>query len=415
MLQRLRERMVPALEAMLRASRDREDMSRSLRTSRDELRVLAEEQAALRRVATLVARGVLPAEVFAAVATETARLLDADATRLMRYESTGSAIVMAELNRPGFTRLLGRCLVFEGGVTEIVFRTSRPARVDTYEGRPGALAALDRAEGLRSSVGAPILVEGRLWGALVVFWSRPEPPPPDAEWRLAQFTELVATAVANVESRAELNASRARIVVASDGARRRIERDLHDGVQQRLVSLGLELRAAEALVPAGFDELKARLSHTTDGLGGVFHDLQEISRGIHPAILSQGGLGPALKTLARRCPVPVNINSSVRRRLPERVEVAAYYVVSEALANTTKHAHASAIDIDVDLGIDSEAEPKFLVLSVCDDGIGGADPGLGSGLVGIADRVEALGGQVQIASPVGGGTSLRISLPVAND
>ncbi|WP_327000643.1 DUF4118 domain-containing protein [Dactylosporangium sp. NBC_01737] len=410
-LRRLRDRVVPALEALLRAARDGEMMDKSLRASRDKLRVLAEEQAVLRRVATLVARGVPPADVFAAVATETARLLDSDASRLLRFESPGTVTVIAEFSRPGIEALLGRRLVISGGATEMVFRTSRPARVDSYEDRTGALADLARKEGLRSAVAAPILVEGRLWGTLIVLWSRLEPPPVGVEERLAQFTELVATAVANAESRAELNASRARIVVAADDARRRIERDLHDGIQQRLVSLGLELRVAEALVPCGLDELKARLSQTANGLTDAFKDLQEISRGIHPAILSQGGLGPALKTLARRCPVPVNINPGTRRRLPESVEVAAYYVVSEALTNTTKHAHATEIDVDVDVDSDGEV----LAFSIRDNGIGGADPRLGSGLVGLTDRVEALGGRMRITSPVGGGTSLRIELPIAND
>ncbi|GAB3856392.1 hypothetical protein GCM10027610_091120 [Dactylosporangium cerinum] len=238
--------------------------------------------------------------------------------------------------------------------------------------------------------------------------------PLGAEDRLAQFTELVGTAVANTESRAELNASRARIVVAADAARRRIERDLHDGIQQRLMSLGLELRAAEALVPAELDELRARLSHTTDGLVTAFDDLREISRGIHPAILSQGGLGSALKTLARRCPIPVTIDSGCTGRLPGCVEVAVYYIVSEALTNAAKHAHASAIEVDVNIADDRETEGETLMLSIRDNGVGGADPAQGSGLVGLTDRVEALGGHLRIASPVNRGTSLSVSLPICN-
>ncbi|GAA4244554.1 sensor histidine kinase [Dactylosporangium darangshiense] len=406
-LRRLRDQVVPALDALLSAAHDGELMSISLRTSRDELRAPAEEQAALRRVATLVGRGVAPSEIFAAVAMETARLLDADASRLLRYEAPGTVTVIAEFSKPGVETLLGRRLAIAGGATEMVYRTSRPARVDTYQDRAGPLAALARDEGLHSSVAAPILVDGRLWGTMVVLWARHEAPPAGAEYRLAEFTELLATAVGNAESRAELTASRARIVVAADDARRRIERDLHDGVQQRLVALGLDLRAAEALVPQGLDELKARLSDTTDGLTGVFKDLQEIARGIHPAILSQGGLGPALKALALRCPIPVELNLGTQRRLPERVEVAAYYIVSEALTNATKHAHASAIVVDV------ETRSQMLVLSIRDNGIGGADPRLGSGLVGLADRVEALGGHLHVASPLGGGTSLRVELPSA--
>jgi signal transduction histidine kinase len=274
----------------------------------DSLRELATEQANLRRVAVLVARGVPPSDVVAAVAAEAVSLLEADATRLMRYETAGTATVIAEYSKPGIQPLLGRRLAVDGGATELVLRTSRPARVDSYDHRRGPLAELARSESFGSSVGAPIVVEGRVWGALVVLWSRREPPPPRMEERLAQFTELVATAVANTESREKLNASRARIVLAADDARRSFERDLHDGVQQRLVSLGLELRAAEALVPGELDELKTRLTRTAEGLANTFKDVQEISRGLHPAMLSQGGLMSALKTLARRCPVPVTIN-----------------------------------------------------------------------------------------------------------
>ncbi|MEU7872536.1 DUF4118 domain-containing protein [Dactylosporangium sp. NPDC049140] len=405
----VRDRLVPSLEALLRAACDREAVGQSLETSRYEQRVLVEEQTALRRVATLVARGVAPAEVFAAVAAEATRLLDADATRLLRYESACSAVVLAEASKPGNPALLGKSLVVDGGVLEILIHGTNPARVDTYEGQPGSLAELARCLGFRSAVGAAILVEGRVWGALVALWSRHAPPPADAEERLSQFTELAATAVANTECRAELNASRARIVVAADEARRRIERDLHDGVQQRLVSLGLQLRLAEDLVPGELEEIKARLSCASDGLTAAFKDLQEISRGIHPAILSQGGLGPALRTLARRCPIPVELNPGARRRLPECVEVAAYYAVSEAFTNTVKHAQATVIDVDLDI------DGEVLVLSIHDDGVGGADPGLGSGLVSLTDRVEALGGQLHITSPVGGGTSVLVKLPTGPD
>jgi signal transduction histidine kinase len=207
--------------------------------------------------------------------------------------------------------------------------------------------------------------------------------------------------------RAELTASRARVVAASDEARRRIERDLHDGTQQRLVSLGLELRAA--LVPAGSEELRAQLSGTAQGLGEAVEDLQEISRGIHPAILSRGGLGPALKALARRSAVPVELDLRLDRRLPERIEVAAYYVASEALTNAAKHADPSVIRVEV------EATDGAVRLVVRDDGVGGADPDRGSGLVGLRDRVEAIGGHLAVTSPPGGGTSLLATIPSATD
>jgi signal transduction histidine kinase len=208
------------------------------------------------------------------------------------------------------------------------------------------------------------------------------------------------------ERTAELAASRARIVTAADEMRRRIERDLHDGVQQRLVSLGLAMRAAEATVDPELPESHAELSEIVNGLAGALEDLQEISRGIHPAILASGGLAPALKTLARRSAVPVELEVRAVKRLPEPVEVAAYYVVSEALTNTAKHAHASVAHVSV------EACPGVLMLSIRDDGSGGAEPTRGSGLIGLTDRVETLGGTIEVASPVGKGTTLRVTLPI---
>jgi len=207
-------------------------------------------------------------------------------------------------------------------------------------------------------------------------------------------------------SRAELAASRARIVAAADETRRQIERDLHDGVQQRLVSLALAQRSAEAIVPAELYELRLQLSQVVDGLAGAIEELQEISRGIHPAILAQGGLAPALKTLARRSAVPVDLDVRAGARLPEPVEVAVYYVVSEALTNAAKHAHASVVQVGVG------ARDGVLELSIRDDGSGGADPTRGSGLIGITDRVDALGGTIELASPVGQGTTLLITLPI---
>jgi signal transduction histidine kinase len=207
-------------------------------------------------------------------------------------------------------------------------------------------------------------------------------------------------------SQAELAASRARIVTAADQTRQRIERDLHDGVQQRLVSLALDQRQAEAMVPAELSELRAQLSRVSDGLAGVMEELQEISRGIHPAVLSRGGLTAALKTLARRSAVPVVLEIRAETRLPEPVEVAAYYIVSEALTNTAKHADASEVHILV------EARDGVLRLSIRDDGIGGADPSRGSGLIGLTDRVDALGGTIEVTSPAGKGTTLRVTLPI---
>jgi signal transduction histidine kinase len=278
------------------------------------------------------------------------------------------------------------------------------ARIDNYEDVE-ARASFARGLELKSVVGAPIVVEGRRWGVMVA-WSTSESLPADTERRMAGFTDLVATAIANAESRAELKASRARLVAASDHTRRRFERDLHDGVQQRLVSLSLELRSAEAMTPPGFGELEGRLARIGEGLTSVLDDLRELSRGIHPAVLSEGGLEPALKALARRSAVPTTLDLDVDERLAERVEMAAYYVVSEALANAAKHSQASVTEIRVASG------GGVLDLTIHDDGVGGADPAQGSGLTGLTDRVEALGGKVAIASPVGEGTSLHVELPV---
>jgi len=197
-----------------------------------------------------------------------------------------------------------------------------------------------------------------------------QPLPLDTEERLAEFTELVATAIANAESRAELAASRARIVATADAARRRIERDLHDGAQQQLVSVALRLRTAAAAIPPE-EEVQQELAGIGSELDDALADLRELSRGIHPAILSEGGLGPALRTLARRSSVPVELQVGTEGRLPERIEVAAYYVVAEALANVAKHAGASVVQVDVD------ADDGLLRLAIRDDGVGGADPARG--------------------------------------
>jgi signal transduction histidine kinase len=252
------------------------------------------------------------------------------------------------------------------------------------------------------------VVQGRLWGVLVTATLSEQPLAADTETRLASFTELVATAIANAENLSELKASRARVVAAADKARRQIERDLHDGAQQRLVSLTLALRTVQMAVVPGDGELGDGLARIAEGLVGVQDDLREIARGIHPAILARGGLVPALKALARRCTVPVELDVRTEPRLPERVEVAAYYVVAEALTNAAKHANASAILVD------AEATDRVLHLRVRDDGVGGADPVRGSGLVGLRDRVAALGGTITVQSPAGAGTSLHVELPLAD-
>jgi signal transduction histidine kinase len=291
--------------------------------------------------------------------------------------------------------------------TAAVVRTGETARTDDYEQASAELAERIGRVGVRSSVAAPIVVEGRLWGVIVAS-SNHESLPRDSEQRLVDFTELIATAIAIAESRSELAASRARIVAASDETRRRIERDLHDGVQQRLVALALQVRTAQSDLP-GLTNVQSELSRVVDGLTDALAQLQEISRGIHPAILSEGGLGPALKALARRAPIPVALEVRVEDRVSEGVEVAAYFAVSELVTNTAKHAQASSIKVDV------TSADGLLRISAQDEGVGGADSARGSGLVGLRDRIEALGGTISIRSPGGKGTTVDVALPLAGD
>ncbi|MDT5069660.1 MAG: hypothetical protein QOK02_5815 [Mycobacterium sp.] len=375
--------------------------------SRDQLQALAELQYSLRRVATLVARAAPPSEVFCAVTGELARCLGVQHSTLVRFDADGGSILLATHDDHGLEIPLGTRFPPEGeNVAAMVFRTGRCARLDSHDDAPGEAAAIVRAVGIESGVGAPIVVDGHLWGAAIVGTSQRDPLPADTEPRLGDFADLVATAIANAETRAQLTASRARIVSAGDEARRRFERDLHDGAQQRLVSLGLKLRAAEAAVPTELKSLRLQMSEMVVGLVDVSKDLQDISRGIHPAVLSRGGLAPALKTLARRSTVPVALDLGVEGRLPDSAEVAAYYVVAESLTNAAKHAHASEVSVKVDL------DGTDLRLCIRDDGAGGADSRGGSGLVGLRDRVEALGGRLLVSSPVGDGTSLVATIPL---
>jgi signal transduction histidine kinase len=372
--------------------------------ARTEISRLAEEQAALRRVATLVARGTQPGEVFAAVAEEIGRILDAEVACVVRYEPDATGTVMATWGDASFWPI-GSNWALEG-VAARVLRTRRAARMDGYGRAPGEMTAMARRIGGRSRVGAPIIIEDRLWGAaLAVNFASGGALPATAEERIANFADLITTAISNSETRTELTASRARVVAAADETRRRLERDLHDGIQQRLVSLALKARAIETMTPRPADNIQGELSRLADGLGTSLDELREISRGIHPAILSEAGLGPALKALARRSAVPVELDLNLGPRLGEPLEVAAYYVASEALTNAAKHAQASVIDIRVD------GRDGALTLSIHDDGVGGADPGRGSGIIGLQDRVEALGGTISLLSPPGHGTTMHVQLP----
>jgi signal transduction histidine kinase len=292
-----------------------------------------------------------------------------------------------------------------GSALALVQQTGRVARYGIDDATSTSVPESLRQQGMRYAVDAPIAVQGRPWGAISVA-SRQGPPPLDIEQRIVDFTELIATAIANADASAKLTQSRARIVATADATRRRIERDLHDGAQQRLVSLALELRLAQESVPAELPVLEDGIGHVADELTAVLEELREISRGIHPAILSEGGLGPALRTLARRSPIPVELDIQAGSRYPPSIEVAAYYVVSEALTNTAKHANASHADVVV------WQANGTLRLRVSDEGAGGAEPHHGSGLTGLRDRVEALGGSIEVTSPVGQGTVLEVSLPI---
>jgi signal transduction histidine kinase len=333
------------------------------------------------------------------VAEEVARIVKVSLVSMVRFESDDTVTHLARWTEGGvpFPAPTRRWLAGRAIVTS-VRQTGRPARVDSP---PNA--------GFVSAVGSPIIVGGRVWGAMLVSSPQLEPLPEGTEARLADFTELLGTAIANAESRAELMASRARVVAAADETRRQIERDLHDGVQQQLVSLTLALQAGLLTVPGVPYELRASVTEVADGLTRVLEELRQLTRGIHPAVLLECGLEPALRVLVRRSSVRVELEARSRRRFPEPVEVAAYYVVCEALTNAAKHARASVVRVDLD------ADEASVRLWIRDDGVGGADPARGSGLLGLKDRVQAIGGGLEIASPAGSGTSLHVTIPYFED
>jgi GAF domain-containing protein len=370
---------------------------------------VAEEQAALRRVATLVAQAAAPQDVFAAVAAEAGRLLGADAALSIRYDPGDSVTVLGVWTSNGAASPLSVGSQWPLGghnATTLVFRTGQTARVN-YADMSGAIGdAAARGGWRRSSVGVPISVEGRLWGVMIVAMTTEEPLPAETESRLAGFTELAATAIANAQARAEVSASRARILAAADEARRRIERDLHDGVQQRLVTQALMLSGIRDRVPA---DVRADVDEVRDEMATTRQELRDICQGVHPTILVELGLGAAIRALARRSPLPVRVQLQAGGRLPAACEVTAYYVAAEAFTNAAKHANASAVDIEI------EEDGGTLTLQVRDDGAGGADASRGSGLTGLRDRVEAVGGSMTVDSPAGAGTVLTVRLPSTSD
>jgi signal transduction histidine kinase len=369
----------------------------------------AEERAVLRRVATLVARGTSPTTLFGAVTSASGGVLRAETTALVRFERDRTAAVVGTWEKAGSggvaLPLASRWPTGEGSIAGQVRRTGASAWVTDYESETGPEPEWAHAHGIRSAVASPIVVTDQLWGALIAFSSVPAADPLDAEEHLLAFSELVAAAIANADRNAQLAASRARVIAAADETRRRIEHDLH-AVQQRLISLALEVRVAESRLPPAERSHVEQWSRIAHGLTDLTEELREIARGVHPAILDRGGLAPAVRAVIRRAGVPVKLGMRVPEQLPQNVKIAAYYVVSEAVANAVKHARASVIEVDLDvLG-------GGLRLAVRDDGAGGADAGRGSGLTGLSDRVEAAGGRMEVASPADGGTTVLVTIPL---
>ena len=378
--------------------------------AREELATLAAEQAALSRVAVAVATEEQPERLFTVVSEEIGRLFDADAGAVVRYaDDLDAAVIVGAWQRVGQIDMpLGVRLPFEGGAVARVAQTGRTARID-LDAEPSDLRERMLAAKVSSGVAAPIVVSGRLWGAtslsngggLGSF-------PPGVETRLEKFTSLVAVALANAEAREQLTASRARIVQAGDAERRRLERNLHDGAQQRLVSLALRLRIAESRLADDPAAAAVLLGEASDELARGLEELRELARGIHPAILTDHGLTPAVEALAMRATFPVEVNGLPAERLSEPIEAAAFYVVSESLANVAKYASASQARVDL------ARDDGVLVVEVSDNGVGGADADKGSGLRGLSDRVEALGGRLRVSSEPGRGTTVRAELPAGD-
>jgi signal transduction histidine kinase len=379
--------------------------------ARTEVQRLADEQAALRRVATLVAKGAKSEALFSAVAHEVAHVFGVQHVTVCRYEPD-TILVLSSFEAPEPAAApppfpAGRRLPLDvPTLPASVHRTGEPARIDDFTASHG-LYAVARQAGLTAAVGVPIIVDGAVWGSINTASTKAGPFPADAEERLARFTDLIATAVSNAAMRAELAASRARVIAAADESRRRIERDLHDGAQQQLVTLAVAMQRAQARIPSALDEVRADIGRVADGLTGAVNELRDLSRGIHPAILTEGGLSPALKALGRRSEVRVKLEVGFEHRLPDQVEVAAYYTVSEALTNASKHANATRVWVSL------RVDHDMLRLSIRDDGVGGADANRGSGLTGLRDRIEALGGKIQIGSPSGSGTLIEGEIPIA--
>ncbi len=366
------------------------------------------QQVALHRVALAVASEARPEHIFHLVAQEVGRLLGAHGVKLLRYEPEGGrAVLVGHWTEHGDPDPIPahEPVPMAGNPIHLVYELGRPIRVDFEEAMRPELATRLRKHRINSLVAAPITVSGRLWGVVAASLAPPHFFWRGAEERLGAFTQLVSLALANEEARGQLAASRARLVTAGDEERRRLERNLHDGAQQRLVSLSLSLRLAQAKLTSDPQEARDHLAAAGSELGVALEELRELARGIHPAVLTERGLGPALQSLCDRAPLPVELVLEPDERLPKRVEAAAYYVVSEALANVAKYAYASSVTVSV------AQQNGLATVEVADDGVGGADPELGTGLRGLADRIEALEGTLAVDSPSGEGTRIRAEIP----
>ena len=367
---------------------------------------LAQEQAALRRVATLVASSAEPKQVFQTVAEEAGRLLEARTAATVRFDEESAVVAGSWSDGEGAGIEVGTLVPYSEPGSPVYRVSHEGGRIDDYTDVPGEAARLTRLFGYRSSVMAPITADGRLWGALSVFSASAHHFPPDAQQRLADFTNLVALALESAEAHNQLTASRARIVEASAAERRRLERNLHDGAQQRLVTLAVHLRIAQESLREDPAAAEAMLADIGEELKVALAELRELARGLHPAVLTDRGLGPALQSLANRAPFPVEIIGVPPQRLDEGVEAAVYYLVAESLTNAAKHAEASEARVEI------EATDAEVVVAIRDNGSGGAGMSRGSGLRGLADRIEALGGRFELESPSGGGTVVRAMLPL---
>ena len=367
---------------------------------------LLEQQSALRRVATLVAEGLPSDDVFRAVVREVGEHLPAEVAVLGRYEPDETlSTIAAWVRDEGIVDVDEPIPVTADSFPDRVRTARTTVRLEPYDAGSGPVTQRLRVVGPRSLVGCPVVVAGNVWGLLRASSKLEHALPPDAESWMTAFTELVGTAIANADARAEVAASRARIVTASDDTRRRIERNLHDGAQQRLVSLGLRLRTLESTLPDGQDAIRSDIRRVAGEVTGVIDELREISRGIYPASLSRGGLPSAVRTLARRSPLAIRLDLRTEAHLSDAVQAAGYYVVAEAVTNAAKHASATEVQITL------EDRDGILRVAVHDDGIGGADPTRGSGLTGLRDRVEALGGRLEVSSAAGAGTLLVAEIP----